>query len=167
MGGEKEGDGGTFQHGSLMGVALGAAVLVAADGASAAIIVQTGVSNAGTDNVLANACSGAVAAGTTVQGCLNQDHSKLVNFTGVESLTYTGVQALDAADGTFTYVLIALAGGGTFNKLLLNIDANDNGFVTFTGSPGGASAAFSLNKNGQTSSSLLAKTSAACRCNPL
>lgn len=130
--------------------AVCAFMLAAAGTAHAAIIVETGVDKAGTQNVVSNPCSGNTTSGMTVQGCLNQDKTRFVNFTGTEKLKYTGGQAtLDAKDGSFTYVLIALADGGIFSKLLLNIDADANGFVTFTGSTGGTSAPFALKKKGQ------------------
>lgn len=122
----------------LAGGAVAVALLFSIGSAQAAIIVQTGVDNSGT----------VTSGSTTVQGCLNQNQSQLVNFTGTENLVYTGGQAtLDAADGSLTTATISLVGGGTFNKLLLNIDVLNgagNGFVTFAGLPGGTSAPFAL-----------------------
>ena len=130
--------------------AIGVTVLLVSSLASATLIVTPGVDNTGTDNVLHNACNLQTGPALTVQGCLNSDHSFLVNFTSNEDLLINGGQAkIVAQDGAFNYLNIFLdAPGWTFNKLLLNIDSDDNGFVTFTGSPGGVSSPFALAKNG-------------------
>lgn len=135
----------------VWGIGLAAVVTLLAGQAQAAIIVTTGVDNTGTDNVIVNGCnSGLVTANAlTVQGCFNTDHAAIVNFTSDELLSISGGQAaLTANDGAFSYLKIWL-GGGTFSKLLLNIDSNADGSVIFTGNPGGSSAAFALDKNGQ------------------
>ena len=143
----------TYKKPIWFAASAAAVLLLSVASAQAAIIVQTGVDNSGTDNVLSNACVGNVTSGMTVQGCLNQNKSQFVNFTGTENLTYTGGQAaIEAADGTFTSVIVSLMGGGTFNKLLLNIDVakgQGDGFVTFTGSPGGTSSLFAISENGE------------------
>src|SRR5690606_32194573 len=109
--------------------------------AGAAIIVTPGVDNQGTHNVVSNPCNdNSTGPGLTVQGCLNVNHDYLVNFTSDENLLISGGQAsLVAEDGAFSFLTISLDSGGTFSKLLLNIDSSADGFVTFSGSPGGAS----------------------------
>jgi hypothetical protein len=135
--------------------AMFAGTLLVGPLASAGIMVTTGVSNTGTDNVLSNAC-GAHITGPAfmVQGCLNTSHSTLVDFTSNENITYTGGQAkIVAVDGDLNFLKIALDDTDfTFNKLLLNIEAvasPTGGFVTFTGNPGGTSSSFKLDPNGQ------------------
>ncbi|WP_339805329.1 PEP-CTERM sorting domain-containing protein [uncultured Marinobacter sp.] len=122
--------------------------------ASAAIIVQEGVvgGSGDVDNILSNTCSGNITGPAyTVQGCLNVDHGYLVNLTSDEDLRITGGQSrLEAVDGGFSFLDISLdAADHTFGKLQLNINADDNGYVYFTGNPGGDSSSFELSKNGQ------------------
>lgn len=130
---------------------IGAFLLLAGSFASASIVVSRGGDNTGTDNVLSNACNGnETGPALTVQGCLNLNHDFLITFFGDEDIAFTGGQAsIAAADNAFSFLGVSLAPGWTFNSLLLNIDSNADGFVTFTGSPGGISAPFALNKNGE------------------
>ncbi|UZD66151.1 PEP-CTERM sorting domain-containing protein [Marinobacter sp. AN1] len=121
---------------------------------SAGIIVQEGVAGGSgdVDNLLSNACSGNITGpALTVQGCLNNNHDIFVDLTSDENLFISGGQAsLVAEDGGFSFLDIALSTEGyTFGKLQLNIDASDDGFVYFTGDPGGDSDSFELSKNGQ------------------
>jgi hypothetical protein len=134
-----------------------AAALLAAGSAQAAVTATTGNDNTGVHNVLANACNlgGYTQSGSnTVAGCLNVDPSAIVLFTGTENLTYSGGQAtLDAADGSFGGVAIALADGSGFTKLIFNIDALQDGTATFFGDTGSGEfqigGAFALDGNGQ------------------
>ncbi len=121
--------------------------------ASAALIVTPGTDNSGTDNVIENACDGNLSGpALTVQGCLNLNHSFFVNFTSDENLLITGggQASVVAVDGAFDFLQISLATADwTFSKLLVNIDSEADGFVTFTGSPGGVSSPFALDQNGE------------------
>lgn len=132
-----------------------AGMLLAGSMASAALIVTEGVSNPGTDNVLSETCSGNIQGpALLVQGCLNSGSDFFVNFTTTtpgELLTYTGGQAvLVAVDGGFNNLTISLdQAGWTFSKIVLNINAITDGFVTFNGTPGGASSQFALGANGE------------------
>ena len=129
-----------------------AGMLLAGSMASAALIITTSPSNTGTDNVLSNTCTGnVIGPALTVQGCLNTNSNLFVNFTGTENLTYTGGQAVLTADANgFNSLIISLSKvGATFKKIVLNIDALADGFVTFTGQPSGASSSsFALGANG-------------------
>ena len=139
-------------------VLCGAVMMVAMVGtagtrAEAAIIVNTGVDGGSgdVDNVLFGNCSVPVGgAGTTIQGCLNDDRSYLVDFTSDEEIfaDASGQATIKATDGGFSYLQIAPV-DGTFYKLQLNIDATENGSIFFTGSPGGESSMFALTGNGQ------------------
>jgi hypothetical protein len=87
-------------------------------------------------------------SGTTVQGCLNDNHAQLVDLTSSESLEITGGQAvLDSTDGTFSDVRISLV-GADLGTVILNIDATENGFVTFSDGAG-PDGTFALAANGE------------------
>lgn len=133
---------------------LGLPLLLMCSTASAALIVEEGFAGGSgdVDNVLSNPCSGNVTGpATTVQGCLNTDHDFFVNFTSTTNLVFTGGQAeLRAEEGNFSDLRISLAEPGyTFSKLQLNINASDDGYVTFEGDLGGFSDPFDLSGNGQ------------------
>jgi hypothetical protein len=118
--------------------------------ANAAIIVTEGNVGGGTDNVVFNSCVGAIAGpALTIQGCLNGQPTTFVDFTGDENIVANGGQArIDAVDGGLSLLTIALAAGDTFAKLVLNINASTDGFVTFSGSPGGISSSFAVSDTG-------------------
>ena len=130
---------------------LGAAMLAVGGAANAAIIVTEGNVGGGTDNVLFNSCIGAIAGpALTIQGCLNGQPTTFVNLTSDENIVANGGQArIEAADGGYSLLTIALAApGDTFAKLVLNINATTDGFVTFSGSPGGISSSFAVSDTG-------------------
>lgn len=133
---------------------LGLTVLLMCSTASASFIVQEGLIDGSGDveNVLSNKCNGNVTGpATTVQGCLNSDYDFFVDFTSNKNLFITGGQAtLTAEEGNFSQLMISLAQTGyTFSRLQLNINASQNGLVTFMGNPGGESDSFGLSGNGQ------------------
>ena len=110
-------------------LASAAAIALAAGSANAAIIEAGNVPPLGSI-VLSNACNDLNEQGPalTVSGCLNDNDTQFVLFTGVEALTYTGGQAvLDAADGAFSEVTITLNPDGTFSKLILAVDIASDG----------------------------------------
>ena len=82
----------------------------------------------------------------TIQGCLNGQPTTFVNFTSNEDIVANGGQArIDAVDAGFSLLTIALAApGDTFAKLVLNINATTDGFVTLSGSPGGISSSIAV-----------------------
>jgi hypothetical protein len=60
-----------------------------------------------------------------------------------------GQARIEAATGLFSYLKIGLADiTTTFQSLVLNINAATDGFVTFTGLPGGTSSPFSISQSG-------------------
>lgn len=110
----------------LLGAAVAAAF--AAGGANAAVtITQAPGSNIGTDNVVFNPCSGIITGpALMVQGCLNNNNSVLVDFTGTENLVVNGGQArIEAEVGTFDNLTINLDPLATsaFTTLIFNINA--------------------------------------------
>jgi hypothetical protein len=101
------------------------------------IITQGPGSTQNTDNVVFNACSGNIAGpALMVQGCLNSDHSTLVDFTGTENLVVNGGQArIEAQTGTFDALQINFDPLATsaFATLIFNIDAANTGTITIFG----------------------------------
>lgn len=111
------------------------------------------------DNVINNACGSVIdGPALTIQGCLNSDHSVIVNFTSDENIEYAagGQAKIVASDGLFSTLTVSLV-SGTFQSLILNIDATklpkdavDPYTVTFIGNPGSPPAqTFTLDANGQ------------------
>src|SRR5262245_45009162 len=109
-----------------------------ASGAGAGVVFGTGnPGNAGTDNVIFNGCSGTTSTGTTVQGCMNTDHSIIVDFTGNETLQVNGGQArIESQDDSFNFLQIGLHDpAASFTKIILNIITDNDdptGQVRFT-----------------------------------
>jgi len=86
------------------------------------------------DNVIFNACNLSPGPALTVQGCLNTNHTTLVNFTGNENLLISGggQAVVNAQDGFFDRVTIQLADATQgFGKLQFNLDAVANGTANF------------------------------------
>ena len=107
------------------------AVLVSlwASEARATTLVSFGnIPQAGDENVLLN--TGAI--GNPLFGVTNTS-GLLVRFTGSETLTApaNGQARIDALDGSFTYLNVDVP-GGSFDSLILNLDATMNGTVDFT-----------------------------------
>jgi hypothetical protein len=131
---------------------IGSAVFALAGSANAAIIVTAGNVGGGTDNVIFNGCTGNITGpALTIQGCLNGQPTTLVNFTSDENIVADGGQARieGQSGGLFSLLTISLANpGDTFSKLVININADFDGFVTFSGVPGGSSSSFAVDDNG-------------------
>lgn len=120
---------------------LGAAALfcgLVAGHAQANLILTAGPGggNAGTDNVIFNACGTSGGPSTLIQGCLNTNHATLVNFTGTEDLVVAGggQARIEGADGAFDAVTIAFDNPSLgFSTLIFNLDAIADGTATFQG----------------------------------
>jgi len=135
---------------SVLGFAALAISLLVTNGAQAAIIFGTGnPGNAGTDNVIFNACTSNTLVGSVVNGCLQSDHTELVNFFNAnESLTVDGGQALieDTAGDGFTQLEFGFADATAFfTKAIFNINnvQGDTGTVTITANLSGGGTATS------------------------
>ncbi len=121
----------------------------------AAIIVQTGLvgGSGDVDNVLFTGCTAITdtTLDNMLQGCLNTDRGYTINFTADENIVAPaiGQARIESADGSGFSQLLIDPVTGTFSKLQLNIDASADGFVTFTGVPGGTSTSFALTGSGQ------------------
>ena len=123
----------------LLGVAALAFGLGFGNPAQATLVLEPGLvgGSGDVDNVVFAPCGLANMSGTTVQGCLNNSHTTLVNFTGQESLTTLeggGQARIEATDQNgFDYVQIKLADPSLgFSKLQFNLDAVADGTANFT-----------------------------------
>lgn len=133
--------------------------LIVAGGATradAALLVVEGVAGGSGDvsNVIFNACSGNdLGPATTIQGCFNSQPTTYVNFTSdedIEGLSAGGQALISPIDGGYSYLEIWLEPTATFSKLQLNINADADGTVTFTGVPGSPPTfTFNVSANGQ------------------
>ena len=66
----------------------------------------------------------------TVQGCFNDSHNTLVNFTFKDNMTFSGGQVA-SSDGRF--VTLDISGvGHAFRTLILDIDTREIGEIAFT-----------------------------------
>jgi hypothetical protein len=105
--------------------------------AQATLVLQTGLvgGSGDVDNVLFAPCGLDDKSGLTVQGCLNNSHTTLVNFTSSESLHTDdggGQARIEASDGAFQDVEITMADPSLgFGKLQFNLIATADGTATF------------------------------------
>jgi PEP-CTERM motif-containing protein len=122
-------------YGSLKRLVLALAVFgivsVVAGTAKADIVVVTGVSNTGTDNVLLNPATDV----TTVTGVVGQNNL-LVNFTSSSgshllSANPSGQATVSGGTGNtaLTQLTFSLANNATFDKAVFNINASTSGSV--------------------------------------
>ncbi len=130
---------------SVLGVATALPV-------NAALIVTEGtVGGLVDDNVISNACTGGIdGPATLIKGCLNSDHNQLVNFLAEENILYSagGQAVIESDDGNGFSSLTVSVAGKTFQSLLLNIGASDDGKVQFSSSEGDISIFYDISKNG-------------------
>jgi len=133
----------------LKALLVGAALTGAFASASALTVVTGNVPQIDS-NLVRNPCglAPATGSGNPVFGCLNDNHAQLVQLSSDESLEITGGQAtLDSTDGTFSQLSISLV-ANTLGTVILNIDATEDGFVTFADGSG-LDGTFALDGNGQ------------------
>lgn len=125
-----------------------AALLTAGTGVHALSVVA---SPSGTGvNLINNACNfGTTDTGISVTGCLNNDQNQVVTLSSDESLTYeAGGQAfIEGTDSHYSRLSITVEDRIT-NLLVLNINASDDGFVSFSDGLD-TSGLFALDANGQ------------------
>jgi hypothetical protein len=138
---------------------VGAAVVMAmvtvpAARVDAAFIVYEGLvgGSGDVDNVLYQCDGNITGPDTTIQGCLNTDPTRFINFTSDTDLysPAIGQARIEAFDGDgFDYLHISPE-MGTFSKLQLNINASADGEVTFWAAPNGATGTtFDLSGGGE------------------
>lgn len=138
----------------LIAATLATAAMAFAGAANAGIVVtSSNIGGGDTSNVLFTGCTGAVSAGSVLQGCLNDNKAQLVQFTADENIfaPANGQARIESIDGGFESLTIE-ALNATFEKLVLNIrliKPKKGSFpfpptVSFFGTPGGASGSFAL-----------------------
>ena len=102
--------------------------------AMATIIITTGVSNTGTNNVLFN-IGGLANDALTVQGVVNNAANTLVDFTSPQTLHGSGGQARVEGINSTTYdnFAVQIHSGESFTKLVWNLNTSSgSGTVIFT-----------------------------------
>ena len=98
--------------------------------AGATVVIDTGGGNfPGDSNIVFNPCPGIVTGpALTVTGCLNNNNSYLVDFTGLENLEVDGGQALvtDAGGDGFAFLSVS-AQAASFATFIVNINGTSDG----------------------------------------
>jgi hypothetical protein len=122
---------------TLLGTAALALSLTHAAPANATLVLESGLvgGSGDVDNVVFNPCGLGDSSGTTVQGCLQTDTTRLVNFSSNETLNIGGggQAVITALDGSFNTISIALADPTLgFSKLQFNLDAIADGTANFS-----------------------------------
>ena len=132
----------------LKALLLGVAMAGAFTSASALVVTPGNDGSLPDDNLIRNGCGLATPdTGLSVQGCLNSDHSAIVDISSDEEIFIDGGQAdVTATDDLLSTLTISADG---FSTLILNIDASVDGSVTFTDGAGIPSSPFDLDANGQ------------------
>lgn len=131
-------------------LALAGAIVMAAPAQAGVIIQQGVVGNFNDDNVISSGCAGGTTGpASTIKGCLNSSHTTLVDFQNsneqIEFAAGGQAKIISADADGFDNLKIFLDNGATFQTLIVNIEAGQNGTVTFDALPG---SSFALNKNG-------------------
>lgn len=133
-------------------IAAGAAMTSSAH----ATLIVGNASVAQGDIVLSNACTAPIQGpALIVEGCLNNDHDRVVRIESNEAINYSGGQAV-VTPGTgsgLNYLKISIP-GYYFSYIEFNIDAYADGPVSFLSDLGAFSGSYSLDDNGQNKFSL-------------
>jgi hypothetical protein len=127
---------------------LGAALFLAAP-ANASITTVTPTGGSVGDNVINSVCTVNTSVGTTINGCLNTDHNAIIDFTSNETLVFDagGQAVVRGQDGdlqTLTIDPISF----TLNEMIVNVEANANGFAQFCDNSGCFGTLFAISQNG-------------------
>jgi hypothetical protein len=98
---------------------------------SATFLASTGGGGTG-QNLIFNGCASPTLSGTTLSGCVNSNHSLQVNVMGTEPLVLAGggQAQIEGQDGSLTFLKIDPT-NFLASKMIVNIDASADGFVTF------------------------------------
>jgi len=103
--------------------------------AHATLIVTSGAASNGDNAVSVSGCSGLTTGpATTITGCLNSSHSTRVQFDSNENIVFdaSGQAKVSPAAGAGLDNLTISLVGFTFNQLVVNLEAQNNGTVTFS-----------------------------------
>jgi hypothetical protein len=126
-------------------------ILLAASAVPASATITSVSATGGSvgDNVINNACTGEVDSGAVITGCLNSDHNSQVNFYSNENLQFGGggqatVSGIDGDLQTLTIDPVSF----NLSELIVDIDANNNGFVQFCDNMSCFGTLFAISSNG-------------------
>lgn len=136
-------------YAKLKSLLLGAVLTAAFASPSAALNVTTGNVPQVDSALVRNPC-GLIdgSSGSPVLGCLLDFLSQTISISSDESLEITGDQAvLDSTDGAFSQLTMSATAPASLSTVIFNIDATEDGFVTFADALG-TSSAFALDGNG-------------------
>jgi hypothetical protein len=129
---------------------LAAVALTTTITSAQAAVFLAAVGGGGTgENLIFNGCAAPVTSGTTLSGCISSNHALLVDAIGNESLVVAGggQATIKGADGSLTQLTIDPTNFAA-TKIILNIDASANGFVTFNDALGLSPITLAVNGNG-------------------
>lgn len=143
----------TFHRKALFLCATAGVMMMASVSANASIISVTPTGGSVGDNVIsANCADGVNGPALTITGCLNGDHTSTgdVNFTSNENIQFdAGGQAVVTdtnQDGMNTLTVDPVS--FTLGELIVNINANANGYVQFCDNISCYGTLFSVSKSG-------------------
>ena len=128
---------------------FGAALLFAAP-ANATITSVTATGGSVGDNVINNVCTLNTSSGAVINGCLNSNHSAIIDFYSNENIEFGSgggqatVTAVDGAMNTITIDPISFV----LNELIVNVDANANGYAQFCDNFGCWGTLFAISQSG-------------------
>jgi hypothetical protein len=138
---------------SILGASAAVIGLFGAMQVSQAAIIVTESGGGTGDNLVFNSCASAVTGpALTLTGCLNGAPNTVISLTSDENIQVAGggQARVVASDGVgYSFLSINSIIPATFSSIVLNINATQDGSVTFTGSPGGMSMSFALSGNGE------------------
>jgi hypothetical protein len=134
-----------------MKLILAGAVALFVSPANATLIATSGNTPGGDNAISVSTCSGLTSGpATTITGCLNISKSTRVQFDSTENIKFAaGGQAKVApADGLGLDNLTISLIGFTFTQLVVNIEAVDDGTITFSDNFGESSLPLTLDGGG-------------------
>jgi len=114
------------------------ALLVASAPANAMIIGVTPTGGSAGDNVISSNCTGgANGPALTITGCLNQNHTALMDFKSNENIQFDagGQAVVRGSDGALQTLTLDPV-NFVLNELIVNIDASADGWVKFCDNDG-------------------------------
>ena len=114
------------------------ALLVASAPANAMIIGVTPTGGSAGDNVISANCVGGVdGPALKITGCLNGDHTALMDFKSNENIQFNagGQAVVTGSDGALETLTLDPV-GFTLDELIVNIDASADGWVKFCDNDG-------------------------------
>jgi hypothetical protein len=133
---------------SLKTLCVAGVLAVAMNTAQSAVFLASAGGGGTGQNLIFNGCASPTLSGTTLSGCINGNQSLLVNVMGTENLVLAGggQAKIEGQDGSLTYLKIDPT-NFLSSKMIVNIDASADGFVTFNDALG-ASQVLAVDGNG-------------------